>query len=74
MRELEHLQDKLSDLIHEVKDCFNEPVKVAIVVKNPSCHTKNVFIGDATEEDVHQAIAELATDCTVIEAREAKLV
>ena len=49
----------LSDLIDRVKKLFSDPVKVAIIIRNEQHEDRDVFIGDATPEDVAHILDKL---------------
>lgn len=66
-RQLANLQTALSLSIGAVKSCFRTPVRVAIIVRNPSVGDGDVMIGDATAEDVRHVLRlEERTDSIVL--------
>ena len=68
IEKLQVLQDKLSEMINEIKTMFSEPVRVSIVVKNSNAPGRDVVIGDATRDDIISVLRLIySTDTIVIE-------
>lgn len=53
---IQDLQILLSKHIEEIKACFKDDVKIAIVIRNTTRNGANIVIGDATTEDINLVV------------------
>lgn len=57
---LKDLQLLLGTQVKEIKACFKDDVKVAIVIRSTTRNSANIVIGDATNEDINFVIEQAA--------------
>lgn len=70
---LQDIQIVFSNYIHEIKACFKEEVRVAVIIRNTTRDNANIVIGDATTEDINLVVNQ-ADSLMQIPGEESKII
>ena len=54
------LSAKICDGIDELKECFNGPVRIAVIIKSDRPDS-DIYVGDATPEDIRAVLDNLGS-------------